>query len=110
MALPTIYQNVIMLRGVIVEVSSALIINTAEERRSIVISGVQQIWNPERVSASLRVGNMNEAQIERRWVTERQGQVIGILEKMCSMKQILLIGVPCEVCEHCGTLAFKAEK
>jgi hypothetical protein len=26
------------------------------------------------------------------------------------MKQILLIGVPCEVCEHCSVLAFKAEK
>jgi hypothetical protein len=29
---------------------------------------------------------------------------------MSNETEILLIGVSCEVCEHCGALAFKAEK
>jgi hypothetical protein len=33
-----------------------------------------------------------------------------MLEKMRPMKEILLIGVSCEMCEQCGALAFKAER
>jgi hypothetical protein len=29
---------------------------------------------------------------------------------MSNETEILLIGVLCEVCEHCGALAFKAEE
>jgi hypothetical protein len=43
--------------------------------------------------------------------TQQQGQVIGYAEENVSDKTgILLIGVPCQVCEHCSALAFKAEK
>lgn len=34
-----------------------------------------------------------------------------VLEKMESDEtKILIIGVTCEVCEHCGAIAFKTEK
>jgi hypothetical protein len=52
---------------------------------------------------------MNEAQIERRWVTQRRGQVILYAKENVSDKtEILLIGGPCEVYEEYYVLAFKA--
>jgi hypothetical protein len=33
-----------------------------------------------------------------------------MVEKVPGETEILLIGVSCEVCEHCGALAFKVEK
>jgi hypothetical protein len=54
---------------------------------------------------------MNEDQIECRRATQRRGQVIGYAgENLSSQIGILLIGVPCEVCEHCGVLAFEAKR
>jgi hypothetical protein len=42
---------------------------------------------------------------------EWQGHVVGYVgDNVCSETDILLIGIPCEVCEHCGVLKFKAEK
>jgi hypothetical protein len=39
------------------------------------------------------------------------GQVIWHAgENVSDENEILLMGVPCEVCEHCGALAFQAEK
>jgi hypothetical protein len=32
-------------------------------------------------------------------------KLVDVLEKMCPMKHILLMGVPREVCAHCGALA-----
>jgi hypothetical protein len=38
------------------------------------------------------------------------GQVVGHAGEKVFHEQILIIGVPCEVCEHCGVLTFMAEK
>jgi YgiT-type zinc finger domain-containing protein len=37
-------------------------------------------------------------------------KLLDVLVNVSDETEVLLIGVPCEVCEHCGVLAFKAEK
>jgi hypothetical protein len=60
---------------------------------------------------SQQATNMNEALTEWLRVTEWQGQVIGYAaENVSNETEMLLMGAQCEVCEHCGALAFKAEK
>jgi hypothetical protein len=67
-------------------------------------------WNSERIWAALCVANMNEAQIEHQWNTQWQGQFIGNAGiNMSDETETLWTGVPCEVCECCGALTFKAE-
>jgi hypothetical protein len=54
---------------------------------------------------------MNEAKLECCWVIQWWGPVIGYAgENVSDESFILLICVPCEVCEHCEMLAVKTEK
>jgi hypothetical protein len=51
---------------------------------------------------------MNEARTEcQQGPQQKEDKLLDILKKTGPMK---LKGVPCEVSEHCGMLAFKAEK
>jgi hypothetical protein len=54
---------------------------------------------------------MNKVQIECRRATQQREQVIGCAgENVSDETAILLPGVSCGMCEHCGALAFQAEK
>jgi hypothetical protein len=57
------------------------------------------------------VANVNEAHIDGWQAAEQWRQGIGYArENVSDETEILLIIVPCKVCEHCRALAFKAEK
>jgi hypothetical protein len=67
------------------------------------ISSGTKIKVNEALLALWCVANTNENQNSR-------NQLLDVLEKMCPLKQILLMCVPCEVCEQCCVLALKVGK